>query len=318
MRPDDDPSGLTLAVLGGSGRIGTPFVRRFLMAGATTRVLTRTPERVHKTTPEAEAIAGSMMRTADVAQAMQGADAAVLLTPIGPNDDPSPELDAATVAVNAAAASGLPHLIYVSLIGIDQPTGVPLLDAKRQVERILAAGDVPWSSLRTGSYMDDIIDPRLTLLRHGLFFFPVPRQRRLSLTAQDDVAHVALGLATRPLNRSLDIIDPMVYTPASIANLAARILNRTVHASGAWPLLALHTLRPLIQRTNPRLASIITLLGYFAHHDWIGEPHQLGHALPGLQITSLETHLRAVLNQPASTPSTPVVTSPTVRHRALD
>jgi uncharacterized protein YbjT (DUF2867 family) len=146
---------------------------------------------------------------------------------------------------------------------------VPLLDAKRQVEQILAAGPVAWSSLRTGSYMDDIIDTRLALLRRGLFFFPAPRQRRLSLTAQDDVARIALHLATRrqPLNCTLDVIDPEIHTPASIAALAGRILDRTVIASGDWPLTLLRMLRPLLRRTNPRLASIISLLAYFGHHD---------------------------------------------------
>jgi uncharacterized protein YbjT (DUF2867 family) len=306
MLTDDDPGGLTLAVLGGSGRIGAPFVRHFVCAGATTRVLTRRPERVHHTTPGAEPVAGSMMRGADVIRALEGADAAVLLTPIGPDDDPGPELQAATVALAAAEAAELPHLLYVSLIGIDQPTGVPMLDAKRQVEQILAAGTVPWSSLRTGSYMDDIIDPRLALLRRGLFFFPVPRKRRLSLTAQDDVARLALQLAAgrAPLNGSLDVIDPEPHTPAAIASLAADILGRPVQASGGWPLLALQTLRPLIRRTSPRLASIITLLAYFAHQDWTGDPHQLDLTLPGFQTTSLETHLRAVLREP-DTPTAP-------------
>jgi uncharacterized protein YbjT (DUF2867 family) len=300
MRAHDDPSGLTLAVIGGSGRIGAPFVRHFLAAGHETRVLTRAPDRVQQTTPGANAVAGSMMRTADVAQAMQGADAAVLLTPIGPDNDPAPELEAATVAATAARTTGLRHLIYISLIGIDHPTGVPLLDAKREVERLLAAGTTAWTSLRTGSYMDDIVDPRLALLRRGLFFFPVPRRRRLSLTAQEDVARAALELAGRPLNGTLDVVDPQIYTPAAIADLAARILARRVHASGPWPLTAMRALRPVIRRGNPRLASIITLLGYFADHDWTGDVGQLDLALPGFQTTSLETHLRTILELPSA------------------
>jgi hypothetical protein len=151
--------------------------------------------------------------------------------------------------------------------------------------------------------MDDIIDTRLALLRRGLFFFPAPRQRRLSLTAQDDVARIALHLATRrqPLNCTLDVIDPEIHTPASIAALAGRILDRTVIASGDWPLTLLRMLRPLLRRTNPRLASIISLLAYFGHHDWTGDSEQLHQTLPGVQTTSLETHLQAVL---AATPKT--------------
>jgi uncharacterized protein YbjT (DUF2867 family) len=172
---------------------------------------------------------------------------------------------------------------------------------------------------RTGSYMDDIIDPRLALLRRGLFFFPVPRQRRLSLTAQDDVARAALELASRPLSGSVDIVDPQIYTPASIAALAARILNRPVRASGAWPLIAMRGLKPVMRRRNPRLASIITLLTYFAHHDWTGDLHQLDLALPGFQTTPLETHLRALLSHPAApTPPRPAARVRRARQHALD
>jgi len=80
MVGSDDSASLTIAVIGGSGRICTPFVRHFLGAGAQTRVLTRTPEHVRAATPRAEPIADSMMRTADVTRTLKGADAAVLLT----------------------------------------------------------------------------------------------------------------------------------------------------------------------------------------------------------------------------------------------
>jgi hypothetical protein len=79
---------------------------------------------------------------------------------------------------------------------------------------------------------------------------------------------------------------------------AARILNRTVHAGGAWPLTALQFLKPLIRRTDPRLASIITLLSYFARKDWAGHADQLDRVLPGSHTTSVEAHLRAVLTAP--------------------
>jgi NAD(P)-dependent dehydrogenase (short-subunit alcohol dehydrogenase family) len=38
MGGSGDSANLTIAVIGGSGRIGAPFVRRFLADGANTRV----------------------------------------------------------------------------------------------------------------------------------------------------------------------------------------------------------------------------------------------------------------------------------------
>ena len=57
-----------------------------------------------------------MMQDTDVERAMKNADGAFLITPIGGNNDPEPELKAAHAAIAGAKASHLPHLIYASQI----------------------------------------------------------------------------------------------------------------------------------------------------------------------------------------------------------
>ena len=120
----------TITVLGGTGHVGMVYIKEFLSAGLNVRILARSPERVESSFPEANIVHGSMMQDSDVVCAIKGADAAFLITPIGGNNDPEPELKAARVAIAGAKASQLPHLIHASQILPKQPTGVAILDAK--------------------------------------------------------------------------------------------------------------------------------------------------------------------------------------------
>jgi uncharacterized protein YbjT (DUF2867 family) len=91
-----------------------------------------------------------MMNVTDLKAALHGVAAAFLMTPVGGNDDVQIELRAARCAIEAARHLRLPHLIYLSLSKPPRPTGVPMLDVKRQIEEMVLASGVPFSSLRTG------------------------------------------------------------------------------------------------------------------------------------------------------------------------
>ncbi|TMR89287.1 hypothetical protein EJK15_61610 [Nonomuraea basaltis] len=188
--------------------------------------------------PGAQIVPGSMMNAEDVAIAMKDADVGFLVTPIGPRGDMSVEIDAAHAAVAAATTARLRHLVYVSVIGIDRPTGVPILDAKRHVERILATSGIAWTSIRCGSYLKDVIDNRLELIRRrGIFVLPVARDRRFSFTCQRDVPRLVGRLLSdgQALNRPIDLIDPEARSVADTAQLLAELFGRKVTATGKCP-----------------------------------------------------------------------------------
>ena len=286
---------LTIAVLGGTGHVGVPYITEFLAEGVQVRVLARTPERVARRFPQVEVTPGSMMNEADVARVLDGADAAFLITPIGGNNEPGIELRAARVAIAAAQATQLPHLVYASLIQPGQPTGVPLLDVKVQIEELLAASEVPWSSLRVGFYMEDVLGLRPGLLKRGIFLFPLPTCYQISFTATRDVARVAVELLRRGqvVNGSLDVVEPTARTLAGVANLAGQVQGRRVIASGSWPFLPILRLaQPLFRRFNPVMKSKVTMLDYFSRHDYVGNPNQLAEVLPGFEATPMEVYLR--------------------------
>ena len=284
----------TIVVLGGTGHVGIPYIGEFLAQGFKVRVLARSPERVTARFPEAEVIRGSMLDAEAVREAMEGADGAFLITPIGGNDDANIELRAARTAITAAHDARLPHLIFSSLIQPNTPTGIPLLDVKLAIEALLKESGLPWSALRTGCYMEDWLELRPSLLKRGIFFFPISPTHRLSFTSQRDVSRVAVELLRqhRVLYGSLDVIEPIARTLNEVATLYSEHMEQKVVHAGAFLLPLMKLLRPVVFRwLKPVLASKVRLASYFDAHDWIVEPSQLAAVLPGFRVTSMEYYL---------------------------
>ena len=284
----------TIAVLGGTGHVGIPYISEFLAQGLKIRVLARSPERVACRFPKAEVIHGSMMDAEDVREALEGADGGFLITPIGGNDDAEIELRAAQAAITAAQDAQLPHLIFSSVIQPNGPSGIPLLDVKLAIERLLEESGLPWSALRIGCYMEDWLEFSPSLLNKGIFFFPISPTHHLSFTSQRDVSRVAISLLRqhRVLYGSLDVIEPVPRTLSEVAKLYSEYLGRKVIHAGGSLLPLMKSLRPVLFRfLNPVLASKVRLAGYFDTHDWFGDPSQLANALPGFRVTSMESYL---------------------------
>jgi uncharacterized protein YbjT (DUF2867 family) len=285
-----------LTILGGTGHVGVTYINEFKNAGFRTRILARSPEPVARRFPKAEVVRGSMFEQADVAHAMQGVDAAFLITPIGGDNDPEPELKAARTAIAAAQATRLPHLVYASQVLPEQPTGVAILDAKVEIEKLLAASGVAWSSLCIGCYMDEWLGMAPGLLRLGVLLNPLSADRLFSFTCKQDVARVAIELVRqgRTLNGTLDVIEPTRRTLADAAALIGKTLGRKVVASGSWPLLPLmRAARPLLRRLKPVMVSKIALGSYFDAHGYVGNTKQMAAVLPGFEVTDLESYLRS-------------------------
>jgi uncharacterized protein YbjT (DUF2867 family) len=291
----ENPNRTVIAVLGGSGRFGGPFIREFLDQGLTVRVLARSPGRVSGRFPRATVVRGNMMHLPDVIHIFRGAAAALLITPLGGNDDIRIELKTARNAVAAAAAIRLPHLIHLSLIQPPRPTGVPMLDVKGRIETLIKSAGIPYSSLRTGCYMDIWLAFFPIFMKLGFYLFPIATGHRFSFTAQRDVARAAALLIRRNkvLNGSLDVIDPRARTLGEVIDLYEAVTGRRLRPLGRWLLPILKLLKPAIFRwLFPTGASRVSLFNFFNENDWVGDPHDLWKLLPDFQATSMDDHIR--------------------------
>lgn len=284
----------TIVLIGCSGYIGQAYIEKFIALGLKVKVLARTPEKITKKFPEAEVIKGSLFNEDDVIKTMQNANAAFLITPIGPRNNKKVELDAATASINAAKKINFQHLIFVSVLIPEYPSGVALLDAKPEIENMIRDSGLPWTSIRCGTYMEDVIEHRIKNLLKGTYFFPVDKEKEFNLTCQADLPRFVDMLLknNKILNAPIDFIESRNYKPDDIAALAGKALNRKVKASGKYPYYALlHLVFPILYLRKHRLSTIIPLIRFFNIHGYLGDTKQLSEVFPDFKMTTLEEYL---------------------------
>jgi uncharacterized protein YbjT (DUF2867 family) len=133
-------------VAGASGFIGSHLARALDEAGYEVRAMTRRPEDYDGA---GRAVAGDISDEASLDAALAGCDAAYYLVHSLESGD-FRERDAAGARAFARASSraGLERIIYLGGLGDDSEALPPHLRSRREVEHILAAGDVPVTVLR--------------------------------------------------------------------------------------------------------------------------------------------------------------------------
>lgn len=194
----------TVLVTGGTGVLGRSLVRELLRREHRPRVLSRSAQ------PSVSA--GATTAQGDVRTGV-GLDAAVDDVDVVIHAATSPFWRARSTEVvgtrnvrDAAAAAGIPHVLYVSIVGVDR-TPLPYYEAKRDAEQVIEQSGSGWTVQRITQF-HDLID--------GFFGFRVfPRTANLSFQPID-VADASRRLAdlveAGPQGRAGDVGGPEVLS----------------------------------------------------------------------------------------------------------
>ena len=101
--------------------------------------------------------------------------------------------------VTAAAAAGVKHVIYSSVAGADQATGIPHFESKYRVEQHLRTLGVSFTVLGPVFFMENLIAPwNIGALASGVYPMALPPGRMLQQIAVADVAGFAALVIARP------------------------------------------------------------------------------------------------------------------------
>ncbi|CAM01086.1 uncharacterized protein YbjT (DUF2867 family) [Saccharopolyspora erythraea NRRL 2338] len=206
-----------ILVTGGTGTLGRVVVRELLDAGRDVRVLSR------RSSPEQslfERVTGDLRRGTGVDAAVSGVAAIVhCATTLGRAD-----VATARTLVDAARRHGNPHIVYISIVGVDR-VPLPYYRAKLEVERMLTVSGLPWTILRTTQFHDLIariasLQARspVNLTLGGAAFQPV------------DVGEVAVRLAElavgEPAGRVPDMGGPEIRSHRDLTREYLRATGR--------------------------------------------------------------------------------------------
>jgi uncharacterized protein YbjT (DUF2867 family) len=213
---------MRIAILGGSGVLGNAVTANAISAGHTVVTASRHPR--------APLPAGATAAVADVttgeglAAAFAGADAVIEAT--NAQQGARDVLVGGTQRVlEAARAAGVRHFVGISIVGIDDAP-LPYYGVKREQEKVVQAGRVPWSLLRATQFHDLV--PRY--VRPKLGIVAVPRGMRLQPIDVGEVAALLVRAAeSGPQKRMPDVGGPEI---ADIVALARAW--RAAHGEHSW------------------------------------------------------------------------------------
>lgn len=208
----------TVAITGGTGHLGRELVR-MLKPTHKVRVLTRRPG----TDPELEWIPGDLGTGKGVEDLVAGASTVVHAATCSPaaqrgfphpvdfrRSPPDVDVDGTEQLLDAAAAAGVRHLVYVSIVGVDRPA-LPYLRLKHTAEELVSVADVPWSIARATQF-HWLLD-RMLGRASRLPLIPLPGALPVQpVDPRDFAADLVDCITTGPSGRRADFGGPEVLT----------------------------------------------------------------------------------------------------------
>lgn len=185
----------TILVTGGTGTLGTPTVTLLRAAGYDVRVLSRS------TRPGPAFVTGDLTTGEGLREAFAGAQTVLHLATRGPRAD----VEMGRHVVAAARDAGVGHVVFQSIVGVDQ---IPLgyYTAKVEVEDLLTASGLPHTILRATQF-HEFVDNLFAAQR----FSPVlltPALAVQPIAVPDVAARLVEIVAAGPSGRVADVGGP--------------------------------------------------------------------------------------------------------------
>ncbi|WP_225823991.1 NmrA/HSCARG family protein [Streptomyces naphthomycinicus] len=219
---------LVLAATGGQGRAVTDAL---LGRQARIRVLVRDPARgAARELAErgAEVMAGSLSDQRSLATAMRGVSGVfAFTTPFEAGVEA--EVEQGRAILSAATQERVPHLVFSSVAGADQDSGVPHFESKARIEAELVSGDVPYTILGPTYFFDNALGGQERILQ-GFLDLPLPSDRPLQQLARADLGAFAADVLLDPapyLGQRIELASD-APTPAQMAASLSTALGREV------------------------------------------------------------------------------------------
>jgi uncharacterized protein YbjT (DUF2867 family) len=213
---------MRIAVAGATGRIGRLTTAALEAAG-------------HQTVPLSRHAGVDAYTGSGLADAMAGADAVIDVTN-NPSQDVAEIVDFfGTVTKNLLAAgekAGVRHHVLLSIVGLDHNSRAPHYAGKREQERLVASGPVPWSIVRATQFHDFAAMVAGWAEKDGtatiapLLVQPI---------AQDDVAAILADVAVgAPLGSKLDIAGPDTQDLVDMARRTFAVRGKDIKLVPTW------------------------------------------------------------------------------------
>lgn len=271
----------SILVLGATGQQGGATVRALLASasGWQLRALSRKPD-----APVAQALSargvqvlrGDMMDKASLLAAMQGVHG-VYSVQANVISGVETEIRQGKLVAEAAAESGVRHLVYSSVGGAERNSGVPHFESKWQIEEHIRKLGVPTTILRPATFMDNFGTVAMRTIVLSMMRTFVPDTTALQLIAVRDIGAFAALAFERP--------DEFIGQAIELAgdSLNRQEVIKALMSSGVSPVISLR-LPGIFTRQLP--ADFPLMFNWIAKHGFKADIAKLRTQRPELLTLS--------------------------------
>ncbi|MDP9796268.1 uncharacterized protein YbjT (DUF2867 family) [Catenuloplanes nepalensis] len=213
---------IEIAVTGVTGHLGGAVARRLSAAGHPLRLVARSPARA-PSLPHSTVAAASYGDRDAVARALEGTEVALMVSAAESAD----RLGQHRTFIDAAAAAGVRHLVYISFFGAAADAEFTLARDHHATEEHLRASGLTWTALRDNLYADFL----LTLPGPDGVIRGPAADGRVSAVARTDVADCAAAVLHSPAgheNRTYQLTGPAAVSLAEVAALLTTHTGRPI------------------------------------------------------------------------------------------
>jgi uncharacterized protein YbjT (DUF2867 family) len=187
-----------ILVTGATGHQGGAVLRKLRERGFPVRALTRDPshEKARSLVGQGtEVVRGDLEDPASLTRALDGVDGVYSVQDW--QGGVETEVRQGKNVIDAARRSRVSHLVYSSVGGADQNTGIPHFDSKWQIEQHLRNSGVRFTVLRPVFFMENWLGMREGIER-GTLDLPLSPERTLQMVAVDDIGAFAAMAFEKP------------------------------------------------------------------------------------------------------------------------
>lgn len=219
-------------VTGGEGYVGPEIARRLVEAGQRVRLLVPGPAQAELVEgPGREVIVGDRRKPSTFASALEGAEAAVLITR-NALDLPEQEAEFA----RAAKAAGVSRLVKLSAFGADLNAEKGAQQSHAEAEEVVSRAGVAWTFLRPEFFMQNLLWFADEIRTKSTFSLPL-KDGRLGMIDFRDVAAVAAKCATDAAHegRIYELSGPELLSMNDVADKLARAVGASIRYNDVSP-----------------------------------------------------------------------------------
>src|SRR5215469_10681349 len=225
LRKGPEPAMTAILVTGSTGTLGRALVPRLATAGHEVRAFSRRPRPPATSFPapgDGSAAAlppplpqawatGDLRANAGLDEALAGIEVVVHCASAQRGDQA-----AAQNLIAAARRAGAPHLVYISIVGVDRvPMGY--YRAKLAVERMIEDSGLPWTILRATQFHELILRGCEALARLPVLLVPAASSFQ-PVSAGEVAGRLACLAGQPPAGRVPDMGGPQVRSSGDLAH----------------------------------------------------------------------------------------------------